>query len=145
MAGMNMQVTQSVKGSMIRQEMQGPMGAMVNIVDTESSMMTTIMPAQKMYMRVDMNAMMEQYAQQSAAQPQPNRENARNPQQLPQMHPITPSNLAKSIALLMDRWNPTSCPSSSALRFPPLKLLVRLKAKLHLRAGGHQDHLWLSS
>jgi hypothetical protein len=71
MAGMNMQITQLVKGSMVRQEMEGPMGQIVTIVDTESSMMTTLMPAQKMYMRIDMNAMMQQYGQQAAAQPQP--------------------------------------------------------------------------
>ena len=71
MGGMNMQVTQAVKGALIRQEMQGPMGDIVNIVDTESSMMTTLMPAQKMYMRIDMNAMMKQYSQQAEAQPQP--------------------------------------------------------------------------
>lgn len=71
MAGMNMQITQLVKGTMVRQEMAGPMGQIVTIVDTESSMMTTLMPAQKMYMRIDMNAMMQQYGQQAAAQQQP--------------------------------------------------------------------------
>jgi hypothetical protein len=71
MAGMNMQVTQLVKGAMVRQEMQGPMGEVVNIVDTKSSTMTTLMPAQKMYMRIDMNAMMQQAQHAAHDQPKP--------------------------------------------------------------------------
>jgi hypothetical protein len=73
MAGMQMQITQMVKGKLIRQEMQGPMGQMVNLTDTESMVMTTLMPAQKMYMRMDLKAMADQMAAQSGMQtpPQP--------------------------------------------------------------------------
>jgi hypothetical protein len=72
MTGMNMQITQMVKGTMIRQEMQGPMGQMVNLTDTESLVMTTLVPAQKMYMRMDLKAMAQQMGQQAAAnQPKP--------------------------------------------------------------------------
>jgi hypothetical protein len=68
MAGMNMQITQMVKGTMIRQEMQGPMGQMVNLTDTESGVLTTLMPAQKMYMRMDLKAMAQQMGQDAKAQ-----------------------------------------------------------------------------
>jgi hypothetical protein len=66
MGGMNMQITQMVKGALIRQEMQGPMGDVVSITDTDALVVTTLIPAQKMYMRMDMKAMMEQAAAQAS-------------------------------------------------------------------------------
>jgi len=71
MAGMQTQITQMVKGKLIRQEVQGPMGQMVNLTDTETMVMTTMIPAQKMYMRNDLKAMADQMAAQAGAQSQP--------------------------------------------------------------------------
>ena len=72
MSGMSIQITQMVKGTMIRQEMQGPMGEMVNLTDTEQMVMTTLVPAQKMYMRMDLKAMTEQMGQAAGTeQPKP--------------------------------------------------------------------------
>ncbi len=68
--GMSMDITQSVKGTHLRQEMQGPMGAMVQIMNTETMDMTMLMPAQKMYMTMNMETMMAQ-AQQQMKGPQP--------------------------------------------------------------------------
>lgn len=73
MAGMAMQITQMVKGTQIRQEMQGPMGQMVTLTDTDAMVVTTMMPAQKMYMRMDLKAMTDQLAAQAGTEvpPQP--------------------------------------------------------------------------
>ena len=59
--GMSMQIKQTVKGRHVRQEMLGlPMGTMISLTDAGTMVVTNIMPAQKMYMRVDTRALMEQ-------------------------------------------------------------------------------------
>lgn len=59
--GMNMEMKTTVKGTRLRQEMQGsPMGTMVSIIDAGSTTITMLMPAQKTYMRMNVGGMMEQ-------------------------------------------------------------------------------------
>lgn len=74
-AGSTMNVEQTVKGTQIRQEMEGPMGPMISIMDISTMDMTMIIPAQKMYMKMNTAQMMEQLqaAQQEhgTAQPDP--------------------------------------------------------------------------
>lgn len=68
---MDMQIKQMIKGSHVRQEMLGlPMGTMITLTDAGTMVITNIMPAQKMFMRIDAQAMMEQ-TQSAAAQPKP--------------------------------------------------------------------------
>jgi hypothetical protein len=70
-AGMSMQIKQTVKGSQVRQEMLGlPMGTMISLTDAETMAITNVMPAQKMYMRIDSQAMMEQMSK-GTSQPGP--------------------------------------------------------------------------
>lgn len=70
-----MTMANHVKGTQIRQEIEGPMGSMISLVDTETMDMTMIMPAQKMYMKMNTGQMMQQMQsmqqQHSAVQPDP--------------------------------------------------------------------------
>lgn len=73
-AGTTMQIRQMTRGGMIRQEMQGPMGAMVTLTSVEGREVTTLMPAQKMYMRINMDEMLarvQQMQQQPQIDPEP--------------------------------------------------------------------------
>lgn len=73
--GTTMQVAQAVKGTKLRQELEGPMGSMVTLFDTETMDMTMMMPAQKMYMQMNAGQMMQQMqamqGQQAPEQPDP--------------------------------------------------------------------------
>lgn len=67
---MSMEMVHHVRGNRVRQEASGPMGPMIIIVDTESMEMTMLVPAQKSYMKMNMNDMQrmaEQMQQQSGA------------------------------------------------------------------------------
>jgi len=61
--GMTMDLVQHVKGDRMRAEMEmggmGGMGGMVILYDTKESKITMLVPAQKMYMSMDQQAMME--------------------------------------------------------------------------------------
>lgn len=72
-AGTTMQIRQMTRGGMIRQEMQGPMGAMVTLTSVEGREVTTLMPAQKMYMRINVDEMLArvQQMQQQQIDPEP--------------------------------------------------------------------------
>jgi len=62
--GMDMDVKTTIKGTRVRQDLQGgPMGTMITLVDAESMVMTMLMPAQKTYMRFDPTEMLEQHGQ----------------------------------------------------------------------------------
>lgn len=75
MGGMTVNMEQTVKGSMVRQSMQMPMGEMVSFVDTKTMDMTILMPAQKMYMKMNGREMMGQVQamqqERSGLQPDP--------------------------------------------------------------------------
>jgi len=59
-AGTSMEMKQMAKGMKIRSEMEGPMGEAISLMDVEAGEITTIMPAQRMYMTMDVDAMMQQ-------------------------------------------------------------------------------------
>lgn len=73
--GTTLTMENHVKGKLLRQEIEGQMGSMISLVDTETMDMTMIMPAQKMYMKVNTGQMMQQMQamqqQHSAVQPEP--------------------------------------------------------------------------
>jgi hypothetical protein len=68
-AGNTMQIRQMTRGVMVRQEMQGPMGEMVTLASVEGREMTTLLPAQKMYMRINMDDMLARVQQMQQQQP----------------------------------------------------------------------------
>ncbi|MGH7128060.1 MAG: DUF4412 domain-containing protein [Planctomycetaceae bacterium] len=70
-AGQSMQIKQMAKGSMIRQEMEGPAGSMISLMDTGDATVTMIMPSQKIYMTMDVDAMMQQAPEPQPEQPDP--------------------------------------------------------------------------
>lgn len=70
--GMSMDVGWTVKGDRMRQEMAGPMGEVVSLIDPASMVVTMIIPEQRMYMRIDTRRMMEQMGQpEQPEQPEP--------------------------------------------------------------------------
>lgn len=74
MAGMTVKLTQMTKGTKVRQEMDmsGPMGQMISLTDVTDMVTTTLIPAQKMYMTMDLNALAQQMQQDPRTkQPEP--------------------------------------------------------------------------
>lgn len=61
--GMDMEMVQMVKGGQIRQELNNPMGQMVSIMNEAKGTVVVLLPAQKMYMQMDVEAAKEQARQ----------------------------------------------------------------------------------
>ena len=74
--GMSMQIRQTVKGSHVRQEMDGPMGTMISLTNANDDVMTTILPDRRAYMQIDTRALTKSRPS-SSSLPQPGPEDFR--------------------------------------------------------------------